>query len=258
MVIDTDFHSHVSRSSALQMAQAAKAKGLRVLGLSEHVFQMQEAHETLAYLGLEGPMLTFASYIDAVQCAAQQSGIAVRLGLEVDFVPEKNASIQAFLQAQSWDFLIGSVHEIDGEPFEHEQKLSKAEGEALWLQYLDLLYQAVTSGYFQVVSHPVRMRSVNPYLPPTLDSELERLAAEATRRNVALEVNGYDMLTYPTVVRRLVKACALHSTPISIGSDAHYPSRIAQAHAQTEELLREAQINTVRIWQQRQIEEYRF
>ena len=42
MTIDTDMHSHLSRSSALQMAMAAQQKGLRVLGLSEHVFQMQE------------------------------------------------------------------------------------------------------------------------------------------------------------------------------------------------------------------------
>ncbi len=40
MTIDTDFHSHVARSSAFQMAQAAGEKGLRILGLSEHIFQM--------------------------------------------------------------------------------------------------------------------------------------------------------------------------------------------------------------------------
>ena len=49
MTIDSDFHSHVSRSSALQMAQSAREKGLRVLGLSEHVFQMSEARQTLEH-----------------------------------------------------------------------------------------------------------------------------------------------------------------------------------------------------------------
>jgi len=41
MIIDTDFHSHVSPSSAYEMVQAAQNKGLRVLGISEHVFQMR-------------------------------------------------------------------------------------------------------------------------------------------------------------------------------------------------------------------------
>lgn len=58
------------------------------------------------------------------------------------------------------------------------------------------------------------MRIGNPHLPPTFDEELERLAAEATRCNVALELNGYDTLTYPSLVQRLARACALHKTPM--------------------------------------------
>ena len=75
MTIDSDFHSHVSRSSALQMAQSAREKGLRVLGLSEHVFQMSEARQTLEHLALEGPLLTLPTYVEAVQTTARHSGI---------------------------------------------------------------------------------------------------------------------------------------------------------------------------------------
>jgi histidinol-phosphatase (PHP family) len=62
LTIDTDFHSHVARSSAYEMVQTAQKKGLRVLGLSEHVFQMTEARSLLEHLRQEGPLLTFASY----------------------------------------------------------------------------------------------------------------------------------------------------------------------------------------------------
>ncbi|HLG60766.1 MAG TPA: PHP domain-containing protein [Ktedonosporobacter sp.] len=283
MSITTDFHSHVVRSSARQMVRAAQKRGLRVLGLSEHVFQMTEGRAPLEHMVLEGPMLSFSSYIEAVQAAsqdcavevpgnvprsnaagrdqsgpydAQGRGVEVRLGLEVDFIPEKNTVIQASLQAYPWDFLIGSVHEIDGIVFERIDEIGQEEGEALWLRYMELLRAAVNSGYFSLVSHPVRMGSRNPHLPPTLDDELERLAAEATRNDIALEANGYDVLLYPQLVRRLVRACALHRTPISVGSDAHNPLQIAQAHQQTEAVLRKAGIKTVRIWKQRQIEEY--
>ncbi len=50
MTIDTDFHSHVARSSAYEMVQTAQKKGLRVLGLSEHVFQMTEARPLLEHM----------------------------------------------------------------------------------------------------------------------------------------------------------------------------------------------------------------
>ena len=82
MTIDTDMHSHVSCSSALQMVLAAQQKGLRVLGLSEHVFQMQETRLALQHLKPEGPLLTFDTYLEDVSAAACQSNVDVRLGLE--------------------------------------------------------------------------------------------------------------------------------------------------------------------------------
>src|SRR5215469_16857413 len=258
MTIVTDFHSHVVPSSATQMVQAAQQKGLRVLGLSEHVFQMEEARPTLDHMPLEGPLLPFATYIEDVRGAARQASFDARLGLEVDFIPTKSELIQSAIQGYDWDFLIGSVHEIDGRFVEPaESQWSKEEGEALWLRYFELLRGTVSSGYFSLVSHPVRMRVSNPHLPPAFDEELERLAAEAARRDVALEINGYDVLNYHSLVQRLAKACALHRTPISVGSDAHYPRGVAQAHKQSEDILREAGITTIRTWKHREPEEYR-
>src|SRR6266581_5068802 len=256
MIIDTDMHSHVSRSSAWQMVQAAQQKGLRVLGLSEHVFQMEETRSALHHLGVEGPLLTFNTYAEDVHTSALQSTVDTRLGLEVDFIPEKNELIHTFIQGYDWDFLIGSVHEVDGVQFEANHKWSREEGEALWLHYFELLRGVVISGHFSVVSHPVRMRIKNPHLPPTFDEELEQLAAEATRNDVALEINGYDVLHYHSLVRRLAKACVLHSTPISVGSDAHSPKAIAQAHQQTEDMLREVGITKIRLWKQMKAEEH--
>ena len=258
MTLDTDFHSHVVRSSARQMAQTARVRNLRVLGLSEHVFQMSEAHEPLEHMPLEGPMLTIPHYIEAVRAAAHDASLDVRLGLEVDFIPEKHEQILAPLRGYDWDFLIGSVHEIDGEQFEQDKEFTREEGEALWPRYYQLLRTAVRSGAFSLISHPVRLHATNPYLPPTLDQELEQLAAEATRQDVALEINGYDILHYPEVVQRLARACASQHTPISVGSDAHHPRQIAQAHVQTAELLRAVGIPTVRIWRQGAAEEYAF
>jgi histidinol-phosphatase (PHP family) len=256
MTIDTDMHGHVSRSSALQMAVAAQQKGLRVLGLSEHVFQMQETRSALQHLEPEGPLLTFHTYIADVRAAATQSNVDVRLGLEVDFIPGKNKLIHSFIQEYNWDFLIGSVHQIGDLQIEANYKRSREEGEALWLQYFELLRRAVNSGYFSVVSHPVRLRVNNPYLPSTFDNELEHLAAEATRNDVALELNGYDLLHYHSLVRRLTKACLMHHTPISVGSDAHYPGGIAQAHQQTENMLLESGMTKIRLWKQMKAEDY--
>jgi len=258
MTIDTDFHSHVARSSALQMAQAARAKGLRVLGLSEHIFQMTEAQPTLRHMPLEGPLLSFAAYSEAVRAAGQQANIETHLGLEVDFIPGLNERIQPFLAGHDWDFLIGSVHEVDGILFEDDNISHRETGEARWLRYFTLLREAVACGAFSMISHPVRMRTENTFLPPTFDDELQQLAEEATRHNVALEINGHDVLHYPGLVRKLARACAQHNTPVSVGSDAHNPARVAQAHQLSEEILREAGIREIRIWTRMQPRAYQF
>src|SRR2546426_5098896 len=129
MTIDTDLHSHVCPSSARQMMQAAQQKGLRVLGITEHVFQMKEARPALQHMELEGPLLTYATYIEEVLTAASQSDVDARLGLEVDFIPEKNELILSSIQGHNWDFLIGSVHEIDDVEVQANRKWNREEGE---------------------------------------------------------------------------------------------------------------------------------
>lgn len=256
MNIESDFHNHIVRSSAGQMVQRARELGLRVLGLSEHVFQLTEGRLVLPYMPQEGPFLTCDEYFARIQEAAEVEAFDVRIGLEVDFIPERNAAIQQLVQGRSWDYLIGSVHQVGELQFEQPQKRSREEGEKLWLDYFSLLRQAVGSGYFSVVSHPVRMRSANPFLPPHLDEELEHLAADAADHNVALEINGYDICTYPGLVKRLASACAAAHTSISIGSDAHDPRSVAQGHRLSEILLREVGIRQVRIWKKLVAEEY--
>ena len=258
MTIDTDFHNHVVRSSVEHMARAAMAKELRVLGLSEHIFHMSEARPLLPHIPQEGPFTTLETYFLAIAEIIDRTHYDVRAGLEVDFVPAKNAALWQVIAGHPWDFLIGSVHEVDGLLFEQPQQRSRKEGEALWLRYFELLRAVVACGTFSLVSHPVRMRSTNPFLPPHLDDELENLAADAARHNVALEINGYDILTYPSLVKRLVRACVLHATPISVGSDAHNPGAIARGHQLSTEILREAGITRVRIWQHMVAEEYIF
>ena len=133
MKVISDFHSHVSRSSAYAMARAAQELGLRTLGLSEHLFQLRETRALVERLELEGPLLSLPVYVESVRTAARSIPFDARLGLEVDFIPENNERIQASLQGVDWDFLMG-VHEVDGEVFELKKKRDREQGEQLWLR----------------------------------------------------------------------------------------------------------------------------
>jgi histidinol-phosphatase (PHP family) len=244
------------------MIRVAEQSGFHVFGITEHTFQMHEfrEHDLLSHIPLEGHIMDLEGYRDEVQLVSRvarlRERLDVRIGLEVDFIPEKNAAIQDILRPQTWDYLIGSVHDVDGLHYsELQEDIGRKNGEALWLRYLSLQREAVTSGCFQVISHPVRMYQSNPYLPATFDRELEDLAFEATRCNVALELNGFDVLHYPDIVHRLIEACVIQKTPISCGSDAHYPGEIGRANQQFESILTKADIQSIRTWRQQKPED---
>src|SRR5579883_3428726 len=109
MSIVTDFHNHVVRSSVERMTRSAMDKQLRVLGLSEHIFQLSEARPLLPYMPQEGPFISLAAYFQAIAEVREQTAYDVRAGLEVDFVPARNSELWQVIAGQPWDFLIGSV-----------------------------------------------------------------------------------------------------------------------------------------------------
>jgi histidinol-phosphatase (PHP family) len=250
----SDMHTHFSLSTLSNMVQAAHDRGVKTLGISEHLFQLKEARPLVSHLPQEGALISLAQYRATVEALEEQykGQVDLRLGLEVDFLPEKQEAIQAFVQPVPWDFLIGSVHELRvGDLIDDVPPLNAKEGQERWLRYFSLLRQAVTCGCFDVVSHPLRMRAENPWVPATFQGEVEHLAATATQANVALEINGTDIHIWPDGVRALIQACARRLTPVSVGSDAHMPEHVARAHAWSTEALIQAGITTVRIWKQR-------
>ena len=78
MKIISDFHSHVSRTSATHMIEAARDKGITIFGLSEHDFQMSEIRPMLSHLPQEGAFMRLADYVESVQSAARAHSRASR------------------------------------------------------------------------------------------------------------------------------------------------------------------------------------
>lgn len=222
-----DYHSHICVASLDAMVASARAAGIVELGVSEHIFQLNEGHLVLPELAEEGERFDRAWYVDTLRdSAAASADVMLRLGLEVDFVPAKHDPILAVLAGIEWDYLIGSVHEVDGKDIFSYVPSGAAEGERLWLRYYELIAEAIESGAFDVISHPVRNAERNPYLPARLDGLLEEVAAFAKLHGVALELNGHDTTTWPELAERVARACGRAGCPVSLGSDAHHPQQV--------------------------------
>ncbi len=236
--LPNSYHTHIAASGLDAMVEAASAAGLAVLGVSEHIFQLHEGRRRIPEAPLEGPLLPMAGYVAQVRGRAP-SGVTLRLGLEVDFLPDRQAELAELCDGEPWDFLIVSVHALDGCLLQRLQAPNLAEGWRLWRRYADLLEGAVRGGGCDILAHPLRLsRFVSP--PPYLEQCLRPVLEAAAQVGVAVELNGADVVFAPGLQAELLAWCRSCGAAVSFGADAHGPGQIARGAAEALVLLRRA------------------
>lgn len=223
-----DYHNHICAAPIEAMIASAAARGVHEFGITEHVFMLYEGQALFPGLEENGERFSRDWYVRAVR-DRDIAGVvpALRLGLEVDYLPGTEDAVAPFLASVEWDFLLGSVHAIDGTDLFEYVPSSPTEGQRLWERYFELTAEAIECGMFDVITHPVRNAERNPHLPARFDRMLEEVAAFARLHGVALELNGYDTVTWPELVERLARACGRAGCVVSFGSDAHQPANVA-------------------------------
>jgi histidinol-phosphatase (PHP family) len=256
-----DNHNHFMMEGSLDRMLAA-AEASPVVGeiaFTEHVFNFSEARDTIPELRRFGPeggrVAAYGAYVELLDAVRDQGGVAVRVGIELDAFPgegayeERLAAFRAEREA-AWDVVLGSVHVLrEGSDVQGpDPRLGTDEA---WDDYLEQLGMAVTSGRYDVVTHPVRLGVGVPGRPSGLEDGLRRLAGLAAEADVALEINGGDLRRRPDLVRELVDACARERAPVSLGSDAHHPYSVGSV-AGALPLLREAGITHVARFERRE------
>src|SRR5215212_36467 len=86
----------------LKYCEVAKARGLKQMGITEH-----------------------DRYLDEIDLAAFQEAreksqdVELRLGIEIDFVPGAEERMERDSTALPYDYVIGSVHRVDGEEIDN-------------------------------------------------------------------------------------------------------------------------------------------
>ena len=115
----------------------------------------------------------------------------VKLGLEVDYVPGREDETRALLAPYPWDYLLGSVHFIDGLAVDGEPRLVDEVGvESAWGRYFEALARAAHSGLFDSLSHPDLVKIFGLRPPPEVVAGLyARLADCAAQAGVAIEIS---------------------------------------------------------------------
>ena len=162
MIVDYHMHLRNDRgeiaheTAALDpFVEAARAAGVDEIGFTEHVYYFRQTRSlwTVPY-HVERCVYDIESYVDAV-VTAKERGLPVKLGLEVDYVPGREDETRDLLEPYPWDYLLGSIHWLDGFGIDDSPRLLDELGvEGSWRRYFEALAGAARSGLFDSLSHP--------------------------------------------------------------------------------------------------------
>lgn len=234
-MIRTNYHNHTKWSdgsaTVQEMIDAARNAGLLEFGISDH-YALAPGDPVTWSLAPEA----LGAYVAQIQQAiADNQGIAVRLGLEVDYFPETIEQVKKQLAAHPFDVLIGSVHFVDGFPVDFNlqpwQELPPDARDNVWRGYWRLLRAAAQTGIFDIIAHFDLPKKFNYYPSADLtDHALSALDAIAAA-GMAIEINtsGWDRPVneaYPSMV--YLQEARRREIPLVINADAHAAGEVVR------------------------------
>jgi histidinol-phosphatase (PHP family) len=267
-----DYHMHLRRRGEAdreeidhtvdvieRYVEVARRRSVDELGFTEHIFYFRQTKAlwTLPYY-LERCVYDIEQYVDAV-LEAKRRELPVKLGLEVDFLPGREREIYDLLEPYPWDFLLGSVHAIEG----HHVDGAPGQGlwqhfpvQEVWRRYFIALRGAARSGLFDVLAHPdlVKIFGLRPSAEQVLLHHDETADAVEAAGGVALEISTAGLRKpvgelYPDGA--MLDVCRRRGIPITTASDAHLADDVGRELERAIEAAEGAGYSTVTVFEGR-------
>ena len=227
----------------------ASERGIDEIGFTEHVYYFEQTrHLWSVPYHLERCTYDIEPYVEAV-LEAKRRGYPVKLGIEVDYEPALEEETAEALQPYPWDYVLGSIHFLDGLAIDQEPGLVSSLGEEVaWSRYYEALEKAARSGLFDSLAHP----DVVKYSGEEIDWDW--VAVADSLNGVALEVSSAGLhkphgKLYPN--SGLLAAAKERGMPITLASDAHVPQNVGRDLDRAIEHARAAGYETVTVFDQR-------
>ena len=257
-----DYHLHLrddhervthTRAAVVPFVEAALARGVDEIGFTEHVYYFRETAEIwdVPYLS-ERCVYDLDAYCDAV-LEAKRDGLPVKLGIELDYVAEKQARLGELLEPYPWDFRLGSVHwleglAVDSSPGAWDVMLV----DEVWSRYIDALCELATGGTVEVLAHPdlAKIFGRRPSADRLADLHA-RAALVIGASGVAVEISTAGLRKpvgelYPDAT--FLDACVGAGAPVTLASDAHVPGLVGSDFDQALALAHSAGCETVMVF----------
>ena len=245
----SDYHIHScfsidSKNEPREIIEEAISKGLKTICITDHndkdypfhycysdpVFDMEEYHHTLSALQEE-----FRGRID------------LRIGVEIGLQPHLVEYFNAFTSAYPLDYILGSVHVVNGmDPYSREIFINRTDEDVYAEAFLVTLNNIQSDTDFDVLGHLDYVTRYGTYqdrdysyakFADYIDGILQKLIADG--RGLELNTAGFKHgLPYAHPHSDILKRYReLGGEIITVGSDAHRPGQVAYEFDQAKEIL---------------------
>lgn len=234
--MNVDYHTHSTYSDGSfvwSMCRAAEDAGLEGIGITDHcnvsTDERQARRKKAMGFNLD---LTYERRREGIETVRENFDIRVFDAVEMDYEPEDESSIEAFLEEARFDYAIGSVHVLDGVNVHVESYFARkpeAERRELVDRYFEKLVAVAHSELFEVAAHPDLLER-NPAFRGLATDEHYRRAAEAFADSRTVpEINAGRALSeygelHPNGA--FLDALLEHGVEVTVGTDSHDPDQI--------------------------------
>ncbi|WPK12635.1 histidinol phosphate phosphatase domain-containing protein [Lysinibacillus louembei] len=263
--------------------QQAKRLGLREVGIVDHLYRFKETrayferymeldkqHEygSLQRYWLERVMTeNIDEFIETIQQAKEkwrEQGVTLKLGVEADYFIGGEEELATLLDGYPWDFVIGSVHFVDGWGFDNPQTeyIFKRMDEAALKQHYQRFFETVegmiASNLFDFVAHLDNFKVFNYKVQDKvfLDTAYKRIAKALIATNTATEINAGLYYRYPVKEMcpspRFLQTLLAYGVEFTVSSDAHFPDDLGKFTFENAQQLKNAGVSSLVTFNQRE------
>jgi histidinol-phosphatase (PHP family) len=248
-------HSHDGSASVKEMCNRAIEIGLDEIGFSEH--KDFDPNDPVV------DFFNYDAYMQAITEARDECGdqLKIRAGVEIDYQVWFEDKIAAYLDSHEFDFVLGSVHYVNGVKVITEEYNRVRNIKSAYYDYFSAVRDSVVSGLFDVLAHleyanRLGTAAWGDYETSAHKDELGIIFDTLVQNQLTLEINTAGIFhgigaTYPCSDSILLYGTR-GGDRISIGSDAHHPDQLGGNYSKAVRACRDIGADKIVTWNRRQ------
>ncbi|NLC17232.1 MAG: histidinol-phosphatase HisJ family protein [Clostridiales bacterium] len=246
-MIKFDLHTHTnfsfdSEQDICELILRAQKLGLKYLAITDHFDNGSK------YATQELDISRYCQTLESFMGLAKNQGVDLLIGIEMGYMPAQNPQNAEIVQNYPFDYIINSVHEVDGIDCYFPEYHQGKDKRASYMAYFDKVLDSLDAPYYySAVGHLGYVIRKAPYDPKEykygeFDYILDKILKKIIQKQKILEINtSAESLKEPVIpsLEVIKRYYELGGRLVTFGSDAHRAQKLAYNFETASKILKD-------------------